>query len=126
MEKRLKIWAYRDGDEPLVHRAPIKDIYAIEGQFMDELESGKSPFMARHPDAANAFYIPIGLTKIVQYVYEPPHYYGKWIPRVVTDYIYFVADKYPYWNRSNGADHFLVSCHDWVFLFMHSPPLLMI
>ncbi|KAL6331556.1 hypothetical protein AAG906_011496 [Vitis piasezkii] len=89
-----------EGDQPLMHDGPSNDIYAIEGQFMDEIES-------------NAFYIPMSLTKIVHFIYEPPHYYGKWIPRLVTDYINFVADKYPYWNRSKGADHFLVSCHDW-------------
>ncbi|WJZ98177.1 hypothetical protein VitviT2T_016722 [Vitis vinifera] len=113
MEKRFKIWAYREGDQPLMHDGPSNGIYAIEGQFMDDIESGKSHFLARRPDEANAFYIPMSLTKIVHFIYEPPHYYGKWIPRLVTDYINFVADKYPYWNRSKGADHFLVSCHDW-------------
>ncbi|RVW22476.1 putative glycosyltransferase [Vitis vinifera] len=96
-----------------MHDGPSNGIYAIEGQFMDDIESGKSHFLARRPDEANAFYIPMSLTKIVHFIYEPPHYYGKWIPRLVTDYINFVADKYPYWNRSKGADHFLVSCHDW-------------
>ncbi|KAL6331023.1 hypothetical protein AAG906_009451 [Vitis piasezkii] len=115
MEKRFKIWTYKEGDQPLVHGGPRNSIYGIEGQFMDEIESGDSHFMAGHPDEAHVFYIPISVTRIAHYIYSPPvDYSGHMLQRLVTDYIYVVSDKYPYWNRSNGADHFLVSCHDWV------------
>lgn len=123
MVKRFKVWAYEEGEQPLVHDGPTKNIYSIEGHFIDEMESGKSTFMARHPDEAHVFFLPISVTYIVEYVYMPVTNYARdRLVRIVTDYIYNVADRYPYWNRSSGADHFFVSCHDWVIfilLIMH-------
>ncbi|KAF3446049.1 hypothetical protein FNV43_RR11227 [Rhamnella rubrinervis] len=29
------------------------------------------------------------------------------------NYLDMVAAKHPFWNRTGGADHFLVACHDW-------------
>lgn len=116
MLKRFKIWAYREGELPIAHVGPTKHIYAIEGHFIDEMESGLSPFMARHPDEAHAFFVPISVTYIVEYVYRPiTDYHRDRLVRIFNDYLRVVADKYPYWNRSAGADHFMVSCHDWVF-----------
>ncbi|CAD6239257.1 unnamed protein product [Miscanthus lutarioriparius] len=31
----------------------------------------------------------------------------------VKNYIDLISAKYPYWNRTKGADHFFVACHDW-------------
>ncbi|CAI8610398.1 unnamed protein product [Vicia faba] len=87
MVKRFKVWVYNEGEQPLVHDGPVNNKYSIEGQFIDEMDtSNKSPFKATHPDQAHV---------------------------LVEDYINIVANKYPYWNRSQGADHFLLSCHDW-------------
>ncbi|XP_059277362.1 probable glycosyltransferase At5g20260 [Lycium ferocissimum] len=115
MVKRLKVWTYKEGDLPMVHNGPMKNIYAIEGHFIGEMESENRPFLASHPDEAHAFFIPISVTYIVEYIYLPviTNYSRERIQRVVEDYIHVIANKYPYWNRSNGADHFLVSCHDW-------------
>ncbi|KAG2718847.1 hypothetical protein I3760_03G239800 [Carya illinoinensis] len=78
------------------------------------MDSGKSTFMAHHPDEAHVFFLPISVTYIVEYIYLPITTYDRaQLVRIVTDYIYSVRKKYPYWNRSSGADHFLVSCHDW-------------
>jgi len=129
MVKRFKVWVYEEGEQPLVHYGPVNDIYAIEGQFIDELDNSKrSPFKARNPDEAQAFFIPFSVVNVVHYVYKPymsqNDYSRDRLQRLVEDYIGVVAEKYPYWNRSNGADHFLLSCHDWVpvlilFLLFH-------
>ncbi|KAK0571688.1 hypothetical protein LWI29_019964 [Acer saccharum] len=114
MMRRFKIWAYKEGERPMVHKGPMKHIYAIEGQFIDELESGLSPFMAHHPDEAHVFFVPISVAYIVEYIYLPITTYDRdRLVRIFTDYLSVVANKYPYWNRSTGADHFMVSCHDW-------------
>lgn len=118
MEKRFKVWIYREGEPALFHYGPVRGIYGIEGQFIHEMESGKSRFMARHPDEAHVFFIPITIAKIVKFLYRPLVTYSRdHMHRVITDYIRVIRDKYPYWNRSSGADHFFVSCHDWVSIF---------
>lgn len=118
MIKRFKVWTYREGELPLVHNGPLNDIYAIEGQFIDEMESKNNPFRARHPDEAHVFFLPFSVTGVIHYVYKPitsvKEYSRDRLQRLVLDYINTVASKHPYWNRSNGADHFMVSCHDWV------------
>ncbi|CAI9771485.1 unnamed protein product [Fraxinus pennsylvanica] len=118
MEKRFKVWVYNEGEPPLFHRGPLKDIYAIEGHFIDKLENGKSPFLVRHPDEAHTVFIPVGIAKIIRYLYTPRLDYDRWcLQSVVTDYISVISNRYPYWNRSAGADHFFVGCHDWDQMF---------
>lgn len=86
MEKRFRVWTCREGEQPLFHTGPTNDIYSIEGQIIDELDSGKSPFSANNPDEALAFLVPSSISSIMHF-----------------------------WSR--GADHFMISCHDWVCLF---------
>ncbi|KAJ9163055.1 hypothetical protein P3X46_022770 [Hevea brasiliensis] len=117
MEKRFKVWSYREGENPLTHEGPLNGVYSIEGHFISEIESDKSPFKAQVPDEAHAFFLPLSVTSIIQYIYLPirtmADYSRDRLRRVVTDYVDVIANKYPYWNRSKGADHFMVSCHDW-------------
>ncbi|KAL5722093.1 xylogalacturonan beta-1,3-xylosyltransferase [Ranunculus cassubicifolius] len=114
MEKRFRVWAYKEGEPPLVHDGPLNNIYSTEGQFMDEMDSGKNPLMAKHPDEAHVFYLPLSVANVVRYVLKPEKTFKRdMLQLVVEDYIQVLATKYPYWNRSSGADHFMVSCHDW-------------
>ncbi|KAF3954470.1 hypothetical protein CMV_020189 [Castanea mollissima] len=114
MLKRFKVWPYKEGELPIFHRGPMTNIYSTEGQFMDELESGESPFLAKDPNEATAFYIPVSITNIIEFVYKPRIIYTrKPLQKVVKDYMEVISKKHPYWNRSDGADHFMVSCHDW-------------
>ncbi|KAG5242787.1 glycosyltransferase [Salix suchowensis] len=104
MERRFKVWVYREGELPLVHGGPVNNIYSIEGH----------RFIARHPDEAQAFLLPISVAYIIHYVYMPRITFSRdQLQRLVTDYVRVLADKHPYWNRTHGADHFSVSCHDW-------------
>ncbi|KAB2621295.1 glycosyltransferase [Pyrus ussuriensis x Pyrus communis] len=116
MVKTFKIWAYKEGEIPMFHNGPMSYIYSIEGHFIDELDSsGKSPFLARHHDEAHSFFVPVSVKRIADFLYDRPNpytFHGRLV-RIVTDYINVVAQKYPYWNRSSGADHFMLSCHDW-------------
>lgn len=115
MIKRFKVWVYREGEIPMAHSGPMSYLYSIGGQFMDEMERGESPFMAPHPDEAHAFFVPLSVSKIVDSFFrlQPRAFRGR-LAIIFRDYINVVADKYPYWNRSGGGDHFMVSCHDWV------------
>ncbi|XP_019436144.1 PREDICTED: probable glycosyltransferase At5g20260 [Lupinus angustifolius] len=130
MVKRFKVWVYEEGEKPIVHDGPLNNIYAIEGQFIDEMENsiGNNPFKARHPNEAHVFYLPISVANVVRYVYEPimskKDYYRDRLQCLVEDYVGVIAHKYPYWNKTNGADHFLLSCHDWVPSFYECNPQL--
>ncbi|KAL0323670.1 UNVERIFIED_CONTAM: putative glycosyltransferase [Sesamum calycinum] len=77
MEKRLKVWVYKEGEPPIFHRAPLKDIYSIEGHMMEELENHLNPFVARTPDEANAFFLPLSVTNIIRYLYTPRLTYDR-------------------------------------------------
>ncbi|KAL1372246.1 hypothetical protein HN51_002383 [Arachis hypogaea] len=117
MKKRFKVWVYKEGEQPLVHDGPVNNKYAIEGQFIDEIENKKSHFIANNPEHAHVFLIPLSISKVIRYVYKPRRsrydYDPERLQRLIEDYISVVATKYPFWNRSTGADHFLISCHDW-------------
>ncbi|CAK8563463.1 unnamed protein product [Lathyrus sativus] len=114
MLKRFKVWTYKEGEPPLFHSGPMVSIYSIEGHFMVEIDNSSSPFSARNPDEAHAFMLPLSVANMVEYLYNPLTTYSRdQIMRVTIDYTNIIAQRYPYWNRSNGADHLLVSCHDW-------------
>ncbi|PON71336.1 Exostosin-like [Parasponia andersonii] len=114
MEKRFKVWAYKEGERPLFHMGPMNDIYSTEGLVINEFQDQTSPFLARNPGEAHAYFIPISVVFVIEYVYRPYVNYSRaMLQGIVEDYIGTVSNRYPYWNRSNGADHFMVACHDW-------------
>lgn len=115
MLKRFKVWTYKEGEPPLVHDGPMNSIYGIEGHFMAEIDNRVGPFSAHNPDEAHVFMLPLSVAHIVHYLYKPLTTYSRdQLMRIVLDYTNIIAQRYPYWNMSQGADHFLASCHDWV------------
>ncbi|PHU06331.1 putative glycosyltransferase [Capsicum chinense] len=113
MEKQFKVFVYEEGEQPIFHNGPCKSIYAMEGNFIYQMETTK--LRTRDPEKAHVFFLPISVTAIVHFIYDRKSR-DHWNPmkQTLTDYINLVSGKYPYWNRSIGADHFMLSCHDWV------------
>ncbi|KAF3338836.1 glycosyltransferase [Carex littledalei] len=116
MEKRFKVYVYEEGEPPIVHRGPCKDIYSIEGRFIEQLEMlqpRQAGVRTWDPNLANAYFLPISVLDMRKYIYERhPHSYGPLI-RTFEDYIQVVKRKHPFWNRTGGADHFMLAGHDW-------------
>lgn len=113
MEERFKVYIYEEGEEPLVHKGPCKNIYAIEGRFIQELQ-GDNPYVTTDPEAAHVFFLPFSVAMMVTYLYTSNSGDMSPLLRFAKDYVDVVSRRYPYWTRSDGADHFMLACHDWV------------
>ncbi|XP_058203294.1 probable glycosyltransferase At5g25310 [Rhododendron vialii] len=113
MEKRFKVYVYEEGDPPIVHDGPCKDIYTSEGRFIHEMEQAAGRFRTRDAHRAHVYFMPFSVTLMVKYLYKPLSYDVRPLQQFVDDYVRVVSTKYPFWNRTHGADHFMLSCHDW-------------
>ena len=116
MERLLKIYIYKEGEPPMFHEGPCKSIYSTEGRFIHEMEKGNS-YTTNDPDQALLYFLPFSVVNLVQYLYEPNSHDVNAIGVAVQDYINVISNKHSFWNRSLGADHFMLSCHDWVSSF---------
>lgn len=114
MERRFKVFVYEEGEPPLVHDGPCKSIYSSEGRFIHELESGKAGFRTMDPRRAHVYFLPFSVTNMVTFIYQRKSPDRSPLHVFISDYIQVVSSKYNFWNRSQGADHFMLSCHDWV------------
>ncbi|PIN11512.1 Acetylglucosaminyltransferase EXT1/exostosin 1 [Handroanthus impetiginosus] len=112
MEKVFKIYVYEEGETPIFHNGPCKDIYSTEGRFIDEMERGNH-YRTKDPEEAHVYFMPFSVAVMVQYLYIPGATDMDPIGYTLADYIHTIAHKHPFWNRSLGADHFMLSCHDW-------------
>ncbi|XVE93605.1 hypothetical protein REPUB_Repub01dG0208700 [Reevesia pubescens] len=109
MEKRLKIFVYPDGDGDPDDDTPrtrsLSGKYTSEVYFFKNI--GESRFLTNDPQKAHLFFIPISCHKMRAkgLSYEN-------ITNTVQEYVESLMVRYPFWNRSLGADHFFVTCHD--------------
>ncbi|XP_059638182.1 probable glycosyltransferase At5g03795 isoform X2 [Cornus florida] len=85
MERMLKVYIYREGEKPIFHEPYLRGIYASEGWFMKLIEGNKQFVFASQKD----------------------------LEKYLKHHVDMIAGKYRFWNRTGGADHFSVSCHDW-------------
>lgn len=112
MEKTLKVYIYKEGERPVLHTPVLRGLYASEGWFMMQLEANKK-FVIKNPREAHLFYLPFSSRMLEEALYVPDSHNRKPLVKYLMDYLDMIAGKYPYWNRTGGADHFLVACHDW-------------
>ncbi|KAK7351490.1 hypothetical protein VNO77_10993 [Canavalia gladiata] len=112
MEKMLKVYIYQDGDRPIFHEPLLDGIYASEGWFMKSMEANKQ-FVTGVPGKAHLFYIPFSSRLLQQTLYVRNSHKRSNLIEYMKNYVDMIAGKYPFWNRTSGADHFVVACHDW-------------
>lgn len=113
MEKLFKVYVYKEGEPPLFHTGPTTDIYSMEGVFLNSMENDPN-FRISDPDKAHVYFLPFSVVMILNTLFDPIIRDKAVLERIIGDYVHTVSTRYPYWNRSLGSDHFMLSCHDWV------------
>lgn len=111
MNKSFKIYVYpHKRNDPFARSLLPEDFephgnYASESYFKQSLF--KSHFIVNDPKDADFFFLPFSITGLR----NDRRVSVSGIPDFIRDYIFSVTHKYPYWNRTGGADHFYVACH---------------
>ncbi|XP_059446436.1 probable glycosyltransferase At5g03795 [Corylus avellana] len=107
METYLKIYIYRDRDPGANFQSPreLTGMYGSEAYFFKNIK--ESGFLTTNPLKAHLFFIPISWHQMR----TEGTSYEKMIT-IVENYLESIISKYPYWNRTDGANHFFMICHD--------------
>uniref|UniRef100_A0A1D1Z6W8 Putative glycosyltransferase At5g03795 n=1 Tax=Anthurium amnicola TaxID=1678845 RepID=A0A1D1Z6W8_9ARAE len=111
MNRSFKIFVYPHyKDDPFAHALLPVDFepggnYASESYFKKVLM--QSHFITKDASEADLFFLPFSIARL-----RHDHRVSVGgIPGFVQMYIFNISRKYPYWNRTGGADHFYVACH---------------
>ncbi|KAG9445204.1 hypothetical protein H6P81_016544 [Aristolochia fimbriata] len=111
MNKSFTIYVYpHKKDDPFANVLLPVDFepggnYASESYFKKLLM--KSHFITKDPFKADLFFLPFSIARLR---YDP-RVDVEGIPDFIRGYISHIKQNFPYWNRTNGADHFYVACH---------------
>ncbi|XP_030530138.1 probable glycosyltransferase At3g07620 isoform X2 [Rhodamnia argentea] len=120
MEKTLKVYVYREGEKPIFHQPKMRGIYSSEGWFMKLMEGNKK-FVVRDPRKAHLFYLPFSSQMLRKTLDNNNSQSHRDLEGYLKNYVDLISGKYRFWNRSRGADHFLVACHDWASKITRQP-----
>ncbi|XP_030529945.2 xylogalacturonan beta-1,3-xylosyltransferase-like [Rhodamnia argentea] len=112
MEHILKVYVYKEGGRPVFHQPILKGLYASEGWFMKLMEGNKQ-FVVKDPRKAHLFYMPFSSRMLEYAVYVRNSHNRTNLRQYLKQYTDKISARYPFFNRTGGADHFLVACHDW-------------
>lgn len=121
MERLLKVYVYKEGSRPIFHTPILKGLYASEGWFMKLME-GNRRYTVKDPRRAHLYYMPFSARMLEYTLYVRNSHNRTNLRQFLKEYTENIGSKYPFFNRTGGADHFLVACHDWVC--MHPPFIL--
>lgn len=111
MNKTLKIYVYpHERNDPFANvLLPVNyepgGNYASESYFKKALM--RSHFITKNPSEADLFFLPFSIASLR---HDRRIGVGG-IKDFIKDYIFNISHRYPYWNRTGGADHFYVACH---------------
>ncbi|KAL6545828.1 hypothetical protein OROGR_009702 [Orobanche gracilis] len=106
MERKFKVYVYpedEEDDDQITNT--ISGKYASEGFFFKNIR--ESVFLTHDSTLPHLFFIPISCHKLHHKVSS-----YKEMTSIVGKYVGGLIQRYPYWNRSLGADHFFLTCHD--------------
>ncbi|KAI4999332.1 hypothetical protein ZWY2020_003921 [Hordeum vulgare] len=112
MERILKVYIYQDGRRPIFHTPPLSGIYASEGWFMKLLKESRR-FVVADAAKAHLFYLPYSSQHLRLSLYVPDSHNLRPLAVYLRDFVR-ASPPSTFWNRTRGADHFLVACHDWL------------
>ncbi|KAJ6419203.1 hypothetical protein OIU84_029338 [Salix udensis] len=101
MERKFKIFVYPHNTSSC---RTLDDEYGNEGLFY--LNLNQSRFLTKDPEKAHLFLIPISCHSLPAGRSEDERAIA------VEDFVKSLISRYPYWNRTLGADHFFVTCAD--------------
>ncbi|KVI09464.1 probable glycosyltransferase At3g42180 [Cynara cardunculus var. scolymus] len=112
MNKSLKIYVYPHAKTdpfanvllPDNNRSPGGN-YASESYF--KIGLSMSHFVTQDPNEAHLFFLPFSIASMR---HDKRIGVGG-IKDFIKEYISTISHKYPFWNRTGGADHFYVACH---------------
>ncbi|ESQ41982.1 hypothetical protein EUTSA_v10013011mg [Eutrema salsugineum] len=112
MERMLKVYVYKEGNRPIFHTPILKGLYASEGWFMKLMEANKH-YTVKDPRRAHLYYMPFSARMLEYTLYVRNSHNRTNLRQFLKEYTEQIGSKYPFFNRTGGADHFLVACHDW-------------
>ncbi|PSS01659.1 Glycosyltransferase [Actinidia chinensis var. chinensis] len=111
MNKSFKIYVYPcNKSDSFAHAFLPVDFepggnYASESYFKKVLLN--SHFITKDPSKADLFFMPFSIARLR----HDPRIGVEGLQGFIGDYIFKISQRYPYWNRTGGADHFYVACH---------------
>ncbi|XP_055809987.1 probable beta-1,4-xylosyltransferase IRX10L [Solanum dulcamara] len=110
---RLKVFVY-ELPSKYNKKTVQRDSRCLNHMFAAEIYMNRfllsSPVRTLNPEEADWFYTPVYTT--CEYLTPHGHPLPFNSPRMMRSAIHHIASSWPYWNRTQGADHFFIVPHD--------------